>query len=120
MVEIYDMLRRMTGTVDSQDEFTDDDLQDILDFSVVHDDEGRDPEDEEWQPSYDLNRAASLVWAQRAANIARVAFDSQIDMTKAERNQIFDNFSFMSRFYRMRSRPTKISAYSFEGVRLNV
>lgn len=120
MVEVYALLRRMTGTANAHEEFSNTDLQNILDLSKVHDKEGRSPDEEDWEPSYDLNRAAFLVWTERAANISRVAFDSQIDMTKAERSQIFENYTRMARHYRMRSRPSKMSVFDFQGVSVSV
>lgn len=112
MTEVYARLRRMTGTTDLEEEFSDTDLQDLLDLAEVKDSEGRTSEDEEWEPTYDLNRAASLVWAERAALISRVAFDSQVDMTKASRSQIVDNFYKMARYYQMRSKPEFVSPFS--------
>jgi len=101
--DTYQTLREMTGT--KVEDFTDSDLDRYLERSLVQDSEGRNPDDEDYVPTYDLNRAAAKVWRVRAAGIARFAFDTQVDMTRANRHNVFENFIRMARFHEMKAIP---------------
>lgn len=101
--ETYESLREMTGT--SVQDFTDQALDKYLEKALVQDSEGNYPGDEEYVATYDLNRAAAMIWRIRAARIARFAFDTQVDMTRANRHDVFENFVRMARFHEMKSIP---------------
>lgn len=99
----YTRLRDMTGTTDT--DYPDAALDVYLEESQVEDSEGRDPGDDDYVPTYDLHRAAAKIWRDRMAHYARYAFNTQIDMTKSERSQIFENFHRMARYHDMKSKP---------------
>lgn len=49
--------------------------------------------------AYDLHRAAALIWADKAAAIARRAFNVQVDATRADRASLMANYRSMSRYH---------------------
>ena len=100
--EVYDRLRSMSGT--DADTYPDSALDVYLEEALVEDAEGNDPGDEDYVETYDLHRAAALIWWDRAAEIARFAFDTQIDMTRAARSDVYENFHRMARHHEMKAR----------------
>ena len=94
----------MTGT--DEETFDDARLQTFLDEALVKDSEGNKPEDEDYEPTYDLHKAAAAIWRIRAAEVARYAFDTQIDMQASNRSTIFNNFHKMARYHDMKRMPS--------------
>jgi hypothetical protein len=96
-----DKLKRMTAW-ETEPVLNEDDLNAALGTAPVPDTNGIDPGDDDWIPTYDLNRAAAEAWMLKAAmSTALVDAGSGISTSK-----VFDNCRAMARFYRGRGNVT--------------
>jgi hypothetical protein len=93
-------LRRMVAEP-SEDTYTDDVLQAMLDENRLADVDGVLPSDDDWIPTYDLNATAADVWAEKASSLA-TAYDFSADGAQYERSQQIAQASTMERKYRAR------------------
>ena len=112
--QTYTRLREMTGT--SEDDFDDQRLDRYLEESKVIDEDGNLPGDDDYETTYDLHRAAARIWRDRAAEIARHAFDTQVDMTRADRSDVFANFTSMARYHEQKMKPFGDSPFRGIGI----
>ena len=56
---------------------------------------------------YDLNRAAAMVWEQKAADVAN-RFDLEIDNHNMKRSQLYDHYLHMAASFRSSAKPMMI------------
>ena len=78
------------------------DVEDIVDRSAVADDDGNLPADDDWTPTYDVNRATAEAWEEKAAQVAN-RFDIQIDNQGLTRSQLHAHFMAQAEKHRARS-----------------
>src|SRR5687768_6833211 len=91
---------------------TEAELEDILAEAALPDGEGVVPEGEGWEPTYDINRAASEAWLIKAARVAELV---EVDPPGSGivTSKVFDNCRVMARFYSARrSRSSRLLAYN--------
>ena len=93
-------LRRMVAEP-TEDTYSDDALQAILDENRLVDVDGLLPADDDWTPTYDLNASAADVWAEKAAAFA-ADYDFAADGASYDRSQKIQQASAMERKYRSR------------------
>jgi hypothetical protein len=55
--------------------------------------------------TYDLERAAAIVWERKAASVASRAWDASTDNHSLSRQQIIQNYQNMARYYRSQAKP---------------
>jgi len=99
-MEPLDQLKQMTAW-DTGPELSEDNLTDLLGAAALEDEEGLDPFNEEWTPTYDFNAAAVAGWLMKAGKAAATVEvdppDSGIVTSK-----VFDNCREMARIYARR------------------
>jgi len=85
----------------SEPALTEDELEDLLAEAAIPDGEGVAPEDEGWEPTYDINRAASEAWLIKAARAAELV---EVDPPESGivTSKVFDNCRAMARLYSAR------------------
>lgn len=105
-----DRLRRMTGVPEST--WPDDLLEDYLELALLPDANGVEPDEADYIDTYDLHRAAALVFRDRAAQVADVAYDTQVDMTKRNASGLIANYIKMARFHEQHSTPIGGSVFA--------
>jgi len=108
MSEALAYLRETTGLVGNETDWPDARLQRFLDNAKVRDDEGRESDDEDYETTYDLNRAAAQVFRARAADAAPHGFQTQMDQAATHRQQIVENYHRLARDHDKRSRARAI------------
>jgi hypothetical protein len=93
-------LRRMTAEAGSAT-YLDSDLIAAIQRYPLTDADGHDPDSAYWTPVYDLARAASEIWEEKAANVAaNFAFDA--DGASFQKQQQFEQYSKQARLYNSR------------------
>jgi len=106
-----DKLKNMTAwTADPA--LTEDELEDLLTEAAIPDGEGIVPEGDGWEPTYDINRAASEAWLVKAARAADLV---EVDPPESGivTSKVFDNCRAMARLYSARrSASSRLSAYT--------
>lgn len=91
-----DKLKQMTAWT-AEPALSEDDLAAALGVAARVDANGFGPIDEEWQPTYDLNAAASHAWLTKAA---RAAGTTEGDpATGIVTSRVFDNCRAMARIF---------------------
>ena len=95
-----DKLKQITAW-DSDPALTEDELEDLLEESALPDEDGKTPETEGWEPTYDMNRAASEAWLTKAARAAALV---EVDPPESGivTSKVFDNCRAMARLYSAR------------------
>ena len=84
----------------------------LLSAAATADSAGRSPEDENWNPSYDLNFAAAMGWAIKAARTATTTQTDPESVNVASR--IFKNCLRLARHYPAR----RSAAVNFSAVKI--
>jgi len=86
---------------ESDPALTEEELEDILADSALPDTEGIVPEGEDWEPTYDMNRAASEAWLTKAARSAALV---EVDPPESGivTSKVFDNCRRMARLFASR------------------
>ena len=86
---------------DGDPALTEDELEDLLTDASIPDGDGVEPEGEGWEPTYDMNRAASEAWLIKAARAAALV---EVDPPESGivTSKIFDNCRAMARLYSAR------------------
>src|SRR5687767_14466790 len=95
-----DKLKKLTAWTDDPP-LTEDELEAILESVGVVDSEGYGPSEEDWSPTYDVNKAAADAWlikAARAATLVEVDPPGSGIVT----SKVFDNCRRMARMYSSR------------------
>jgi hypothetical protein len=85
----------------SEPALTEDELEDLLADAAIPDGEGVEPEGEGWEPTYDINRAASEAWLIKAARAAELV---EVDPPESGivTSKVFENCRAMARLYSAR------------------
>ena len=95
---------RMLTDWDTEPALTETEVSDILDAAALADEAGLAPGDDGWDPTYDLNRAASRVWLVKAARAASL---TEADPeTGKPTSIIFENCRRMAIYYSSRRNAT--------------
>ena len=99
-----DKLKLMTAWTNDP-ALTEAELEDILAEAALPDGEGVVPEGEGWEPTYDMNRAASEAWLTKAARAAALV---EVDPPGSGifTSKVFDNCRRMARLYASRRSET--------------
>ena len=86
---------------DGDPALSEDELEELLTDAAIPDGEGVEPEGEGWEPTYDMNRAASEAWLIKAARAAALV---EVDPPESgiATSKIFDNCRAMARLYSAR------------------
>lgn len=93
-------LERMTDAA-SEPVLTADDIEDCLAMSKLVDSSGLAPFDENWTPTFDLNRGAVEGWRRKAGKLA-MRFDFSTDGQSFSRSQAVAHCERMAEQYRRR------------------
>lgn len=104
-------LRRMvdeSGTAT----YTDAILADYVKNCWLNDDQGYGPESSSWTPAYDLCRAASEIWTEKAAALS-MAYDQSADGAELTRSQMFMQAKKMAMYYTARMAVTSFHAATY-------
>jgi hypothetical protein len=81
--------------------YRDDVVAEFIEGHPVNDSEGRAPDDDLWEETYDLNFAAADICEEKAAAVA-ARFDFNADGGSYTRSQEFDHWSRLASRYRSR------------------
>jgi hypothetical protein len=90
------------------DGFSDDEITAVIELSPVKDADGYKPTDDDWTPTYDLNKSASDLWLMQASKWSD-EFDFNADGASYTRNQKYEHALTQSRYYMSRSKPSVIT-----------
>lgn len=94
------LLKLMTSA-STEPKLTDDEINLILSTAKLSDTEGRAPSDAEWEPTWDLNRAAARGWdikAGRASDHHAVTINGRVFSAQ----QVYEHCEEQARKYRKR------------------
>ncbi|MCL4735383.1 MAG: hypothetical protein KJ050_10655 [Candidatus Omnitrophica bacterium] len=91
------LLRRMANE-GSDAVYSDEDITQLIESNPMPDSEGYMPDNENWEPTYDLNAAASKLWAEKAGRLATEA-DFSADGGSYSRSQLYDMALRQSKYY---------------------
>jgi hypothetical protein len=92
-----DELKLLTAW-DVEPTLTEEELEDLLGAASKEDAAGLAPGDEDWEPTYDLDRAAARVWLVKAAR-ASATVEAASEDTGTATSRVFENCLAMVRFY---------------------
>lgn len=97
------MIARVRRMVNEPDDTTydDDAIAEFIEAYPLLDSDGNEPDEEDWEATYDLNAAAADIWAEKAAVLAG-DFDFSADGGNYSRSQAYEHAMQMSRYYRAR------------------
>lgn len=93
-------LRRMVAEP-GNDTYFDDELAEVIERYPLLDGDGLSIDNADWTATYDLNAAASDLWAEKAAGLA-AEFDFSADGASYTRSQQMAQANRMSRYYAAR------------------
>lgn len=79
-------VRRMTEESDFTSPYSDEEISDIISEAAIMDSNGKMPIDPDWIETYDLYDAASRIWLEKAAKVAK-EFDFSSDGGNFSRSQ---------------------------------
>lgn len=85
--------------------FTDEQIETIIEQFPVRDADDLPPSDDDWAATYDLNRAASDLWLQKAS-IFQEEYDFNADGANFHRSQRYNNAIRQAALYNGRSYAT--------------
>ncbi|MFL6469145.1 MAG: hypothetical protein ACJ72Z_14400 [Pyrinomonadaceae bacterium] len=104
MATALEQLKNITAW-DTEPTLTEDELEDLLAAAAMPDDSGKTPETEGWEPTYDINRAASDAWLIKAARAAALV---EVDPPGSGivTSKVFDNCRSMAHLYTRRRSAT--------------
>ncbi len=96
-----DKLKALTAW-ETEPVLTETEVEDILENAAVTDAEGNAPSNDDWTPTYDINRAAAEAWLIKAA---RASASTEIDPPESGivTSQIFENCIKMSREFKAKT-----------------
>lgn len=87
------------------DNYSDEDLETVIERYPIDDSEGNEPTDSDWVASYDLFLSASEVWVEKAATLTSAgAYDFTADDGSFKRSQMYDQYIKMANAMRQNSR----------------
>ena len=104
-------LRRMCALATDDATYTAAVLAEYVERYPVDDEDGRDPEDAEWEETYDLNAAAGDVWEEKASAIADL-YNFTADGGTFNRSEAFEHARRQASHFRSRrfARSVKVRA----------
>lgn len=102
-------LRRMIAESDDTT-YSDDDLATYIESWPLADSDGNEPDDDDWTATYDLNAAASELWAEKAATVA-MDYDFAADGGNYSRSQVHAQYTKQSRYYAARKAIGSVKIY---------
>lgn len=94
-------LRRMCGELTEAGGYTDGVLAEMAARYPLPDADGRDPDEAEWTPGYDLAPAAADVWVEKAAGLVG-GYDFSADGGDYKRSQAHEQALKQAAFWRSR------------------
>jgi hypothetical protein len=94
-------LRRMVAESESSTVYTAEVLEEYIAACALPDSYGRDPDDDDWTATYDLNAAAAQIWEEKASALA-TSTDFSADGGSYSDSQKFQQADQRARFYRAR------------------
>lgn len=96
METFEDKLKKMTAW-DTEPSLTEIEIGELLDSASVADAAGASPQNDDWEPSYDLNAAAANGWLIKAGRSASTTETDPDSLNVAAK--IFDNCLKMAKIY---------------------
>jgi hypothetical protein len=98
------MVNDPEGSMATYDDTT---LNEYIEARAVIDEDGYEPDEDEWTETYDLNAAAADIWDEKAAAlVGRIDFNS--DGGQFSASQFYEQAKRQAQFYRSKSRPKGI------------
>jgi hypothetical protein len=94
-------LRRMIAEAETSTVYTDEVLAEYVEACALPDKYGRDPDNDDWIPTYDFNAAAAEIWTEKA-NLLTGNTDFNADGASYSDSQQYDHAMAQSRFYASR------------------
>lgn len=94
-------LRRLTAEP-TDATYSDAALVIVIESHPLRDPDGRDPEHDDWVPTYSMNAAAADIWEEKAAAVA-CNFDFSADGASYQQSKVFDNYTRMAKRFRGRA-----------------
>lgn len=87
------------------DNYSDADLEDVIERYPIDDSDGNEPTDSDWVASYDIYLSAASVWLEKAAALAAAGtYDFSADDASYKRSQMLDHATQMANVMRQNSR----------------
>ncbi len=101
---ILDKLKLLSAW-ETEPVLTETEVESILDSAAIADAEGNSPTNDNWQPTYDINRAAAEAWLIKAARASAL---TEIDPPESGivTSKVFDNCVSMAKIYSAKPRTT--------------
>lgn len=96
-MEASDRLKLMVAA-DTVPKLSDEDIEELLAGAARNDSEGRKPEDDEWEPTYNLRAAARMGWRVKMGRAAHLV-SADMDGDRMSSDQIFEHCREMVRQY---------------------
>lgn len=96
METFEDKLKRITAW-DAEPALTETEIGELLAGAQVADESGVSPQNDDWEPTYDLNSAAANGWLIKAARAANTTETEPESLNVS--SKIFDNCLKMARMY---------------------
>lgn len=89
------------ATWETEPVLTETEVEEVLDAAAVADNEGNSPSNDDWSPTYDINKAAAEAWLIKAARASAL---TEVDPPESGivTSKVFDNCIVMARFYARR------------------
>lgn len=79
------------------DNYSDADLEDVIERYPIDDSEGNEPTDEDWVASYDIFTAAAEIWTEKAAALVSAGtYDFSADDASFKRSQMYEQYTQMA------------------------
>ena len=100
-------LRRMIAEPTTSP-YTDEILSETIERFPTMDADGYDPNDTEWEPTYDLHAAAAEIWEAKAAGVAG-NYDFSADDASFHRSQPYTQYMKLANYHRSRRRASTIT-----------
>lgn len=99
-----DKLKKLAAW-DTEPELTETEVEELLDTAAVADEEGNSPSNDDWTPTYDLNKAAADAWLIKAGRASAL---TEIDPPGSGivTSKVFENCIAMSRSFAARRSAT--------------
>jgi len=94
-------LRRMTAE-NTEANYTDSELEERIEEEAIRDRFGKDPDDFDWTPTYNISKVASDIWGEKASMVSD-EFDFNADGGSYSRSQKYQNALKQAAYYRSRS-----------------
>jgi hypothetical protein len=108
-VTYEERLVALTGGADAIPALSPEELADCLLRAAVPDNSNNYVNDDDWTPSYDINRAAANAWRLKAAKLA-TDYTITIEGRELQRGQMIDNALKMASEYDTKAQPRYMAA----------